>query len=170
MTHTSMSCWTKEEVDYLKRLFQKGLSLKEMSHHLGRSPSALNKALNRFDIRKQKKTFPVTLKFFPKKNVSFSSSSALSKRACNSKNTPPNSERRSITSQVVHWVSLNDVVDWLNSHYIRVSKYTTASNTAKTINHYIGKVPVTPLQLVMYANNLRLQKKQTIFMVCGVTW
>ncbi|HQS84997.1 MAG TPA: hypothetical protein PLY23_08930 [Alphaproteobacteria bacterium] len=49
----SKMSWTEEEVDFLRKAYQTGLSLKEMGYFLKRSVTAVNKALYRFSIRKK---------------------------------------------------------------------------------------------------------------------
>ncbi len=49
----SKMSWTEEEVDFLRKAYQAGLSLKEMGYFLKRSVTAVNKALYRFSIRKK---------------------------------------------------------------------------------------------------------------------
>ncbi|HLD95614.1 MAG TPA: hypothetical protein VI959_03125 [Alphaproteobacteria bacterium] len=186
---TYMGSWTTQEINCLKDLFKNRSSLKSMSQHLGRSPSAINKALSRFGIRKPLTLSPplklaskITFSASKTPPSSPSASSTFIKSPLSPKKPASNEKAQkrtyltactsTLNAAPISWVSLGDVVEWLNSHYIRVSKTASTQNPSATTytSHYIGKEPVSPLQLVMYANHLRLQKKQAVFMVRGVTW
>ncbi|MDR1908054.1 MAG: hypothetical protein LBQ43_04325 [Holosporales bacterium] len=45
--------WSHDEIEFIKKGFLSGLSVKVLARKLGRTPSALNKALSRFNIRQR---------------------------------------------------------------------------------------------------------------------
>ena len=47
--------WTENKIELLKVSFLQGIAFKEIGRTLGKTASALNKALNRFEIRLQKR-------------------------------------------------------------------------------------------------------------------
>ena len=48
--------WTVQDIEKMKMAFLEGKKIKIIAKQLGRSPTALNKALSRFGIRESKET------------------------------------------------------------------------------------------------------------------
>lgn len=142
--------WNNEDIEQLRLHFLKGLPIKLIARTLSRSPGAVNKALSRFNIRtprrfKEKKTL---LSF---KKVT--SSLFQRKKKCSER------ERKCPSS----WTSFSKIVEWLNDQG-------TECVPLSEDNFLIQNRPYTKLQVVMYANKLRLERGYAIFLVENITW
>jgi hypothetical protein len=168
--------WTEDKIEILKIAFLQGNKLKHISQILGKSSSALNKALCRFGIRLPKIN-PQYIEWLPddpcyqSKIPSFISfrkkktDASAQKRQC-FKETRVKIEDNSV------WVELLEVVRYLqgkNIHLTQIEKPLVPqlfSEAQFLLNHK----PVTALQLLLVANELRIEEKQPIFLISEVSW
>jgi hypothetical protein len=143
-----LNLWTQEEIEKMKLNFLKGKSIKTMARELGRTPTALNKALSRFGIRHQIRKIPPTDTCKKIKLGTFY----------------PNTERQgSVQRPHILWVNIMKVIDYLSKNGYAVKlcdKGQILLNSKLTPHTY----------LVMLANKLRQQENKPVFMVEEVTW
>ncbi|MBX9976971.1 MAG: GcrA family cell cycle regulator [Alphaproteobacteria bacterium] len=135
--------WKSEDIETLRFYFLKGLSIKMIARTMARTPGAVNKALSRFHIR--------TPRCFKEKKAYLPSQT---EKRSNSEKDPgmPSS-----------WTSLFTILTWLREQNIIVHE--TSLDT-----FYIGSRPFSKMQIVMYANKLRLEQGHEIFLAKDVTW
>lgn len=157
--------WTKREVEYLKIAFLQGQHIKAIARDIGRTPSAVNKALSRFGLRNHKvfqifhgipKIATLPKKTFGKKiiptplqnNISVSSQTLKSKK-----------------SSFSEWVPISIVMEWLEKQKIPM-----LFRKGHVYPFVVSHKPMTTEQMVLYANKLRFERKEKPFMVENVTW
>lgn len=155
--------WTKKEVEYLKSSFLNGQQIKAIARAMGRTPSAVNKALSRFGLRSHKsfqtyygipKVATLPRQYLHKKHTIRPTQPA--------QNLPLNTSRDDTQPE---WVSMTSVLDWLKNEQIFV-----LFRAGHSFPFVVGAKPMTTEQVVLHANKLRLERKQPPFMVENVTW
>ena len=142
--------WTQEEIELLTAFYLKGDRLKNIAKNLNRSPTAINKTLNRFNIRKTK----------IHSNSNITSSKPIKESKPHHKKEPTE-----------HWVTFHKVLQWLEMNQVHVIK------NAKLIGedrmdqrvYSLDDKRVTPAQVLIFANQLRLTRGKEIFLVEEVT-
>ena len=147
---TKRQTWTQEEIDLLTIFYLKGDRLKNIAKNLNRSPTSINKTLNRFNIRK-------------------------AKIHSNSNVTPPKPIKESRPSHkkepVESWVSFHKVLHWLEMnqiHVIKNARFIGEDLMNQRVYSLQGK-SVTPAQVLIFANQLRADRGKEIFLVEEVT-
>jgi hypothetical protein len=113
-----------------------------MARNLGRTPTSINKALSRFEIRTPRKYIEKPQKHHPSKTYIKEPEKRFSK---------------------IEWTPFKQILSWLKTigHDISVTKER---------QHLVDKKPMSTLQILMLANQLRLQRNEEIFLVENVTW
>lgn len=145
MSHLKL--WTQEEIEKMKLNFLKGKSIKTMARELGRTPSALNKALSRFGVRHQARKIAPVVDCKKNNGLIFPS---IKRQEC-------------VQRPHILWVSLMKVIDYLSKsgYAIRLcEKGNVVLNSKKTSHTY----------LIMLANKLRQEENKPVFMVEEITW
>jgi hypothetical protein len=137
--------WTQEEIEKMKINFLMGKRIKAMARELGRTPSALNKALSRFGIRKQNK----------KQHHALVMSKASVFTSLERKETLKKSH--------VLWVNFVKVIEYLSKSGYMVK---LCDSGQPILDHQ----HTSKSYLVMLANKLRQQENKPAFMVEDVTW
>ena len=135
--------WSEKEIEYMREGFLRGESIKKIACGLGRTPGAVNKALSRFHIR--------TPRIF-KERVEKPLKTASWKV-----------HREKEIRASISWISITDVVSWL----MEIGEHV---ESREGNGYLINRCPKTKLQLLMYANQKRLERGDEIFMVEDVTW
>ena len=142
--------WTQEEIDLLTIFYLKGDRLKNIAKNLNRSPTAINKTLNRFNIRK--------IKIHSNSNIT--ASKPLKESKPHHKKEPTE-----------HWVTFHKVLQWLEMNQIYVIKNARLSG-ADPMDQRVYSLEgrrVTPAQVLIFANQLRVTRGKEIFLVEEVT-
>lgn len=135
--------WSEQEIDILKEGFLRGESIKRIACQLNRTPGAVNKALSRFQIRT-----PRIFKVRAEKVKTASSFKVL---------------REKEIRATINWIDIADVILWLKGIGEKVEQGGGGG-------YLINRCPKTKLQLLMYANQRRIERGDEIFMVEDVTW
>jgi hypothetical protein len=133
------SIWTQKEIFSLKRGFLEGENIKRLSKQLGRSPSALHKALSRFKIRH---------------NVSQIRSGQKSIHL-----------HAPIHAQQTIRTSINVVVIYLKNYGYNITQKTMFINGKCMQAYFLSQRPITAIRLLVMANNIRLDEKNPIFVI-----
>lgn len=151
--------WSEEDIDLLKEGFLRGESIKKIAMRLRRSPGAVNKALTRFHIR--------TPRIFKERAKKLELTMEKQHRL----------KREREVRASIRWIGMEEVVAWLIQQGDRVQclveKVETPphiQNNERVIEYRINRHPKTRLQLLMYANQKRLESGDEIFLVENVTW
>lgn len=159
--HPFVLPWSPSEINHLQLAFLHKCSIKTMARDLGRSPTAVNKALSRFGIR------------------------TYIGRSCRKKDSAPYAQRKRpkvLTSSPnidgPQWVKIETLLTWISEEigevFVRLSSPTTETPprqnaiSPNTI-YFVGKRAFNLYQLVQLANEIRCSKKLPIFYVEGVT-
>lgn len=167
--------WTADKIELLKVAFLQGNQLKQIAKTLGKTASALNKALDRFGIRSQKRK---------RQYIEWSPSDPHCQSGIPSfigfekkKETPVGKKilcfkhRRKSKDDSV-WVALPEVVSYVRNKGVPLKSLAKPltpdlfSEAQFILNHK----PLTALQLLFMANEFRLAEKQPIFLVSEVSW
>lgn len=135
-------CWSSQEIETLKYGFLRGTPFKILSQELGRSPSALNKALSRFKIRQ--KTRRMTTKTFYRKEI------------------PEKKLKRNFFNSSVE-TSLEHIIFYLQNHGYAICGKTIVWGDKKITRYFFNQRPISPIRLLIIANSIRLDEKQPIF-------
>lgn len=131
--------WEAKEVESLKIGFLKKVPVKVQARELGRSPSAVNKALTRFNIRQSMSLSKSFKQYIP--------------------------YRWGMTKQRIPACvnSMDDVVFYLRRKGFYVEWDSLVIDGLLNFRFFINARPTTPIRLLVLANMIRLEEKQPIF-------
>ncbi len=165
--------WTTFEIEQMKIAFLQGKTIKVMAEQLGRTPTALNKALSRFGVR-QSNLKPVKVpapcidwrRYLVPENAptSIDDDPIL---------IPPTPKVKSsflmnrdfLRATDPRWVTLEKVI-----HYLERQGHRVKTNDAALDDYQVDGKPVKASYLLLLANRLRIEESKPIFMVSEVTW
>jgi hypothetical protein len=183
--------WSPEEIDALKRGFLDGTPTKLLSLRLGRSISALNKALSRFSIRNKRrrpsknKAFHGDIhiwrslefnrntlsKEFRERDRKIGGNTALNiEKDCSTDTAVDNSsvhrEQAARSVRMVftqhEWTSMDCVIKFLMSQGYNI---TMRIFPDKTVAYFFNRTVITETRLLIMANSIRLDMKKPIFVI-----
>lgn len=164
--------WSAAEIEVLKCGFLERTSFKVLSQRLGRSPSAVNKALARFHIRPERPKTPkadLKLDFSPKQSRPDVLSAQGLLRAERSTRPhvcprsrpvwPPRKKDGPIP------IFLDQLVAYLRRHGYPIEEHSHILGNKRTPFFTLNQRPLTPVQLLVKANTIRLDAKLPIFIL-----
>lgn len=140
------SSWSPTELSQLQLAYTQGVPLKTLAQQLGRSPSALNKALTRFRIRpprppKQEPSSPRPSPFFRHSHVKL----------------------RTSRLHLPRLISMEQLMLFLNQQGYCAQTRRFLLNQHIYPYYLINQRPSSPVHLLVLANTLRLQQRLPIF-------
>lgn len=161
--------WTLAEKVYLQQAASQAKPLKIMARALGRTPSAINKALNRFRLRPPRivaiTTTPSSHKMSPEKPL------PVPPRPQRYSARHDHRRRRRITPGA-HWLSLEGVLAWLTQNGLVIEPLTDKASVKQKlfmIREHRNKQVVTAAGLLMIANQKRREAELPLFHVPAIT-
>jgi hypothetical protein len=151
--------WTPGEIRQLASLYDEKLPIKMIAREMARTPTAVNKALSRFQIRPTlEQQGKINHKKIQREQREMEIFSALT---INYK-LPEKANCFNETSS-----SLGQIVAWLELEGIEVKPFRNARLPA--FRYLVNKKPMTDLQVVLLANKRRLTNGLSRFVVLGLT-
>ena len=165
--------WTDFEIEQMKTAFLQGKTIKAIARQLGRTPTALNKALSRFGVRQSRKPVKITAlpcidwrRYLMPENppASIDNDLILIPPASKVKNSFL-MNRDCLRATDPRWVPLSKVI-----HYLERQGHRVKINNAALDDYQIDTKPVKASYLLLLANRLRIEESKPIFMVSEVTW
>lgn len=142
--------WASKDIEALKAGFLVGMSMKELARDLQRTPTALNKALSRFNIRERKR--------FNKPARTPSELQALQKKktVVKYKKSP---------DREVKFTILDEVVNYLGNYGYKIEQKAIKRDSKFIAQYFFEKKPISETRLVLIANSIRLDCKKPIFVI-----
>ncbi len=137
----SLHPWTEDEIDRLRLDFLRGLPIKAIARSIERTPTAVNKALTRFQIRTPRNLRKDEAKDSSRRKQFF--------------------EKDNRIRETIPWIPFLTVIDWLRNQGLIIKRIED--------NYHIGRRPYSPTQLLMFANKLRIEQGHEIFLVEDIT-
>ena len=151
--------WTPGEIRQLASLYDQKLPIKMIAREMERTPTAVNKALSRFQIRPTlEQQGRINHKKVQREQREMEIFSALTINHTLSEKTNCFNETSS---------SMGQIVAWLESEGIDVKPFRNVRLPA--FKYLIDKKPMTDLQVVLLANKRRLSGGLSRFVVLGLT-
>lgn len=171
--------WTSTEIEQMKQAFLQGEQIKIIAKKLGRTPTALNKALSRFGVRPpRKKNLPSSIptvdwkRYLLPQDVKEDSlivlpSPSLDNVSSSNKNSEPDffKTRRYLKEKNSAWVPFSKITNHLEKQGYRVTCL-----DAKQGQFELDKKTVEKSYLLLLANRLRVEEAKPIFLVDEITW
>ena len=148
--------WSPSEISKAKEYFLNGFAIKDIAQKVGRTPSATNKALTRFGIRAFVRRDNKPLKIF-----------------CYTKDThktPPGFDRNSLRKQLDNWVSFWKVCSYLGEQKICFYEQSTYGTELTQRTFLVNDKVHSASQMLLMANKIRVENKQSAFLVYGLSW
>ena len=159
---TRFTEWTPSDIEQMKIAFLQGKAIKVIARQLGRTPTALNKALTRFGIRQNRK--PKINPAYPNWRRYWNEQISSDHSVDDAPSETFLSNRFYLKSNDPRWVPLEKVIGYLEKQGYRVSCHQTSSG-----DYQIDGRIVKAHQLLLLANKLRMEERKPIFMVSEVT-
>lgn len=158
-----MTQWTQNDINLLKNYYMQGLPIKLISHHLGRSQTALSKAISRFNLLKYKPGQEVRNEY---RNLLGDSLNILRRTA----NNKAEQIKRFFSLEASEkWVRLEDIIAFLKHNKIRVIALNQKNSSEEDL-YSLNQKTVVASQLLLAANRLRVEQKQIPFKVKNLSW
>lgn len=149
--------WTTEEISKLKADYAAGKRLKTIASELGRSLSAINKAVTRLAINRRNPRV-----FSDKKNIKLPIY----------RSKQQNIISKNINTQNV--VSFITITRYLQSKGFTISKFSDpiVGNCYKNEEEVfkVDNTLMTKMKLLLLANRIRVEEKEPIFSLRDITW
>ncbi|MDP2193735.1 MAG: hypothetical protein Q8K36_04355 [Alphaproteobacteria bacterium] len=158
-----MNQWTQNDINLLKTYYMQGLPIKLISQHLGRSQTALSKAISRFNLLKYKPVQTVRNEY---RNILDDSLSILRRKA---NHKAAQIKRFFCLETSEKWVRLDEVIAYLKRNKIRVSLLNQKNGSGECL-YSLNQKTVVSSQLLLAANRLRVEKNQVPFKVKNLSW
>lgn len=150
-----INCWTEEDIKKIRCCFIEGLQIKDIAKELNRTPTAINKALSRFNIRPIRQGIEVR-------------SSLKENKTCLAKK--PSFEIKSLHREIDNWVSFCKLCDYLAQQKVRFYEVTKAGVSLEQRQFKVGEKILSTRELMMMANKIRFEKNLGPLFVRGVSW
>jgi len=158
-----MTTWKQTDIQRLKEYYTQGLPIKKIAQHLGRSQTALSKAITRFNllqykppqkIRRDYKNFlDNTLESMPikqsQKIVFIKRFFALETRE--------------------KWVDFKEVLHFLSKNKITVDSLHKNNQDGEPL-YSLNRKTVVPAQVLLVANRIRVENAEVPFKVKNLSW
>jgi hypothetical protein len=158
-----MKSWTATDIDELKKGFLTGTPLKELAWKMKRTPTALNKALTRFGIRREREK--------PEKSLWNDFGNSKTPTTINPMRAIKRFDRRYRKIQkaeTTQWVEMDKVLSVMDAKGHRVYVAEAHKDPRQTLYTVDGR-KITALQIVFLANRYRISQGKTPFCVEEVT-
>ena len=158
-----MKTWTSFDIEQLMKGYLSGTPLKTLAREMNRTPTALNKALTRFGIRRERPKEEKTLwNDFGNMKPETTPHPMTAIRRFDRK------FRKQQKALLNEWVPMDEILTLLDEHGHCV--YMTESNKDPRRSIYVlDDHKRTALQLVFMANRYRIQQNKAPFYVAEVT-
>lgn len=137
------SSWTHHDLLQLRQGYERKIPLRDLALQLGRSPTAINKALTRFHIRPTR----ATKKALESKRVLFFRST-------------PRGRKKDEPSVMA---SLSDMMFYLQAHGYAIQARLFTLNQQACPFYLVNQRPSSPVRILVLANTLRLEQHLPIF-------
>lgn len=158
-----MTIWKQTEIQSLKDYYTQGLPIKKIAEHLGRSQTALSKAITRFNLlqykppqklRKDYKNFSDNILGMPpiqqsQKTIFIKRFFALEMRE--------------------KWVEFNDVLHYLSQQNIKVTMLHKTNHYGEAL-YSLNNKTVVSTQILLVANRIRVENADVPFKVKKLSW
>ncbi|HCU06891.1 MAG TPA: hypothetical protein DIC42_04850 [Holosporales bacterium] len=158
-----MTTWKQTEIQRLKDYYTQGLPIKKIAEHLGRSQTALSKAITRFNL----------LQYRPPQTIRRDYKHFLD----NTLGTPPikQSQKTIFIKRFFaletreKWVDFKDVLYFLSQQNIKVNMLHKANNDGEALYSLNNKTVVSS-QILLVANRIRVENADVPFKVKNLSW
>jgi predicted DNA-binding protein YlxM (UPF0122 family) len=158
-----MTTWKQTEIQSLKDYYTQGLPIKKIAEHLGRSQTALSKAITRFNLLQYKPPQQIRRDY---KNFSD-----------NTLGITPIKQNQKITfikrffalETREKWVEFKEVLHFLSQKNIKVSMLHKTNNDGEPLYSLNNKIVVST-QILLVANRMRVENADVPFKVKNLSW
>lgn len=158
-----MKTWTSFDIEQLMKGYLSGTPLKSLAREMDRTPTAVNKALTRFGIRRErgKEEKAVWNDFGNKKpEKTVDPMTAIRRFDRNFRK-----QQKALTNQ---WVPMDQILSVLDAKEHRVYMVESNPDPRRSIYSLDGR-RLTALQIVFLANRYRIEQNKAPFYVAEIT-
>ncbi|MBP9752320.1 MAG: hypothetical protein KBD31_00705 [Proteobacteria bacterium] len=159
-----MTTWTHSDIESLTIFYTTGLSIKEIAKKMGRSPTALHKAISRFKLH------PIRGPYFKKDSSSGNvAENGLPIVPKNQRSHPSYLKELFQKYFNEEWVSFEEVLAYLKEKQVVIDKINNTNDLHEQMYAFKNKIFVAS-QVLLIANKLRVEEKKTPFKVESMSW
>lgn len=158
-----MTAWKQTDIQRLKDYYTQGLPIKKIAQHLGRSQTALSKAITRFNLLQYKPPQKIRRDY---KNFI---DNALGSALINQSQKTVFIKRFFALETHEKWVNFNDVLHYLSKNNIQVDSLHKNNNDGEPL-YSLNRKTVVPAQVLLVANRLRVENAEVPFKVKELSW
>jgi IS30 family transposase len=148
--------WSASDIKKARSYFLNGFTIKAIAQELGRTPTAINKALSRFGIRyKKPRRHYAAMPLQPKEEVIL---------------ITPSFERKALRKELENWVSFWRVCEYLSEQNVCIYEVSAANTELERRQFRVDTQILGARQLLMLANKMRAHNHLKAFFVKGLSW
>ena len=158
-----MKTWTSFDIEQLMKGYLSGTPLKSLAREMDRTPTAVNKALTRFGIRRERSKGPKGIwndfgKIKPKKPIDPMTAIRTFDRKFRK-------QQKALLNQ---WVPMDQILDVIDAKGHRIYMVESNQDPRRSIYSLDGR-RLTALQVVFLANRYRIEQNKAPFYVAEIT-
>lgn len=157
----SVQEWSANDIKKARSYFLNGLTIKDIAYKLGRTPTAINKALTRFGIRYKKPRRQYSDMPYSDTPLQPKEEMAL---------ILPSFERKALRKELENWVSFWRVCEYLSTQNVCIYELSPAGIELEQRQFRVENRVLSARQLLMLANKIRTHNNLKAFFVKGLSW
>ena len=158
-----MTTWKQNDIQRLKDYYTQGLPIKKIAQHLGRTQTALSKAITRFNL----------LQYKPPQKIRRDYKNFID----NALRTAPIKESQKTVfikrffalETCEKWVDFKDVLHFLSKQNMTVNSLHKNNHDGEAL-YSLNRKTVVPAQVLLVANRIRVENAQPPFKVKDLSW
>lgn len=158
-----MTTWKQTEIQRLKDYYTQGLPIKKIAEHLGRSQTALSKAITRFNLLQYKPPQKIRRDYknfldntFGRPSIKQSQKTIFIKRFF-------------ALETREKWVDFKEVLHFLSQKNIKVDMLHKTNNDGEAL-YSVNNKTVVASQILLVANRIRVENAEAPFKVKNLSW
>lgn len=150
--------WSPLEINQAREYFLYGLPIKNIAEKMGRSIGSINKALSRFGIR----TNTQRRYSLPKLTSE--------KKTTKNKLQPPSFDKKILRKHLDNWVSFWKVCNYLSAQNVCIYEQSPHGTALVERKFLVNDKILTSSQLLLMANQIRVENNKSAFLVDELSW
>lgn len=149
--------WSDTDINKMRSYFISGAQIKDIALMMNRTPTAVNKALTRFNIRAKQREKHLPINLSVKKEEDFFIKKPLF-------------EIKSLQDEFDNWVSFWKLCEYLGEQKVCFFEITKGGLALEDRKFKVGEKILSAKQLMMMANKIRFENNLRPFFVRGLSW
>ena len=158
-----MTTWKQTDIERLKNYYTQGLPIKKIAQHLGRSQTALSKAITRFNLLQYKPPQKI------RRDYKHFLENTLRRAPIKQSQKTVFIKRFFALETSEKWVDFKDILHFLSKNNIEVNCLQKNNKDGEPL-YSLNRKTVVPAQILLVANRIRVENAAVPFKVKKLSW